>query len=255
MKNAHVRSLGRLASPVGNRSSDATGKFALRSLSWLLFLPAVAIGTVYGRAIDPGPRGGSVGAGAPIANRTPDPLRFFQTAVSQFTEVPGVTLTSAGNGGLGPTFNSNSCGSCHSQPNVGGTSPSTSAYRFIGPNPQVAVATPLGATNTVPFFMAAECPVRQARFQYVLGTGRGGSGGGREGFGGDRGSMNAEEDYSGVVDPSWRPRFPLSRFPEQSLPSGHQPCRGRFSSVPEPVFPPCSQNCPSGQKVSIFRKT
>jgi CxxC motif-containing protein (DUF1111 family) len=204
-------SRGDEARPTEIGSSDAKRKFVLRSLSFLLFLHAFAIGTLYGQAVDPGPRGGSIGAGAPIANLTPDQMRFFQTALGQFTEVEDVTLTSPGNGGLGPTYNSNSCGSCHSQPAIGGTSPSTSAYPFVGPNPQVAVANHLSATNKVPFFVTADGPVREARFKYVLGTQRSGPGGGaREGFGGDRGAMNPEESSTGVVDGSVHDLFTIA---------------------------------------------
>ena len=58
--------------------------------------------------------------------------------------------------GLGPRFNLNSCAGCHAQPAVGGTSPST--------NPEVAVATFDGATNTIPPFISLHGPVREARF-------------------------------------------------------------------------------------------
>src|SRR5262249_26689874 len=52
----------------------------------------------------------------------------------------------------------NSCVGCHTQPTVGGTSPAT--------NPEVAVATLDGATNTVPFFVTVDGPVREARFKF-----------------------------------------------------------------------------------------
>ncbi|MBV8348345.1 MAG: hypothetical protein JOZ49_12665, partial [Mycolicibacterium sp.] len=107
---------------------------------------------------DPGPRGGAPGAGAPIANLSPDQTRFFQTALGQFEEVEGVTLSSPGNGGLGPTFNGNSCAMCHVQPDVGGSSPSL--------NPQAALASLNGAANALPFFVTANGPVREARFKY-----------------------------------------------------------------------------------------
>src|SRR5207237_148348 len=45
---------------------------------------------------------------------------------------------------------------CHLQPEVGGTSP------FV--NPQVAFANKMNATNTVPSFITANGPVREARF-------------------------------------------------------------------------------------------
>ena len=69
---------------------------------------------------------------------------------------------------MGPAFNSNQCASCHSQPAVGGSSPSRHAFPFIGPNPQVAVANLDGATNTVPFFVTEDGPVREPRFKYFL---------------------------------------------------------------------------------------
>ena len=58
--------------------------------------------------------------------------------------------------GLGPTFNLDSCSGCHSQPSIGGSSPAT--------NPQVAVATLMGAKNVVPSFITANGPIREARF-------------------------------------------------------------------------------------------
>jgi CxxC motif-containing protein (DUF1111 family) len=72
--------------------------------------------------------------------------------------------------GLGPRFNSNSCGSCHAQPTTGGTSPSADEYPFVGPNPQVAVATLDGATNVLPYFVSADGPVREARFPYFVNS-------------------------------------------------------------------------------------
>ena len=77
-------------------------------------------------SLDPGPRAGFVIAGNPgnpIQGLSSQQLLFFQNGLSQFIEVEGVTLPSPGNGGLGPTFNGNSCGSCHSQPATGGSSP------------------------------------------------------------------------------------------------------------------------------------
>src|ERR1700726_1987820 len=103
---------------------------------------------VYGQVKDPGPRVGPSGAGQPVAGLTADQLRFFTTALSQFQEVQSPPDPSPGNGGLGPTFNGNSCAMCHIQPAVGGTSPSPTAPQAPGPNPQVAVANLMGATNT-----------------------------------------------------------------------------------------------------------
>jgi CxxC motif-containing protein (DUF1111 family) len=53
-------------------------------------------------------------------------------------------------------MNLDSCGGCHIQPALGGTSP------FV--NPQVAFARRDGGTDRVPTFIAANGPVREARF-------------------------------------------------------------------------------------------
>jgi len=127
-------------------------------VSFLLCASLLEVTAAFSQVKDPGPRGDPPGAGAPVQGLSNDQLRFFNTSLSQFTEVEGVTLTSPGNGGLGPTFNGNACSMCHIQPAVGGTSPAL--------NPQVAVANLMGATNTLPFFVNANGPVREARFKY-----------------------------------------------------------------------------------------
>jgi len=112
-------------------------------------------------AVDPGPRGAPAGAGGPIANLSPDQLRFFNDAATRFVNSEGVA------NGLGPTFNADSCGACHSQPAIGGTSPSATAFPKVGPNPQVALATASGGKNSVPFFVKPDGPVREARFKFL----------------------------------------------------------------------------------------
>src|SRR5216110_2309787 len=101
-------------------------------------------------AHDPGVRGGAAGAGGPLRGLTSQQGKYFSSGQDQFSEVQSVTgaIPGEGGGGLGPRFNSNSCGSCHAQPSLGGSSPST--------NPQVAVATLDGATNVVPSFIALD---------------------------------------------------------------------------------------------------
>jgi CxxC motif-containing protein (DUF1111 family) len=198
MRQVNAISSGHAAHTAGNGSSKAMRKSVLRSFALLLLLPPLAVGTVFAQAVDPGPRGGSVGAGQMIGGLSPDQQRFFATAVSQFTEVQDVQDPSPGNGGLGPTFNSNSCGSCHSQPAIGGTSPSTSAYPFVGPNPQVAVATLMSAANTLPSFVTLDGPVREARFKYFYsspGDGRFSSFGRRSG-----GRLDPEDPDGSVHD-------------------------------------------------------
>jgi len=127
-------------------------------------------GTSSGGAQDPGPRAGTVNAGTPLSTLTPAQLQFFQDGLSRFLQTDSVNGQMAGETGvgLGPGFNSNSCGSCHAQPAVGGSSPSTSFYPFVGPNPQIAAATDYGGANTVPFFISLDGPVREARFPFAV---------------------------------------------------------------------------------------
>jgi CxxC motif-containing protein (DUF1111 family) len=115
-------------------------------------------------AKDPGVRAGSVNAGPPLSTLTSSQLQFFQDGLTRFQQTDQVAS------GLGPTFNSNSCGSCHAQPSVGGTSPSTPQYPNIGPNPQIQAATANGATNTIPFFITSDGPVREARFPFLVSS-------------------------------------------------------------------------------------
>lgn len=99
---------------------------------------------------DPGVRGGDPGAGGALPGLNDVERQYFDVAKDVFQEVD------AGPDGLGPRFNLDSCSGCHSQPSIGGTSPAT--------NPQVAVATLMGAKNVVPSFITANGPIREARF-------------------------------------------------------------------------------------------
>jgi len=114
--------------------------------------------------VDPGVRGGPSGGGGPLKGLTADETAFFQDGQTRFTDVEAVT--GGANNGLGPRFNSNQCFSCHAQPDEGGSSPAQ--------NPLIAVATFNGAKNTVPWFITAKGPVREARFKKSTdGTGDG----------------------------------------------------------------------------------
>jgi len=153
------------------------GFFALNWLPFLFLVLAISFATAGALGqrtetedLDPGPRGGTVNAGNPIAGLTPLQSLFFQNGLGQFIEEEGVTLTGPGNGGLGPTFNSDSCGSCHSQPATGGTSPSTTAFPFVGQNPQFTVGQLMGGANQIPFFVLQNGPVREARFKSDSGV-------------------------------------------------------------------------------------
>ena len=121
-------------------------------------------------AQDPGVRAGSVGAGTPLSTLNSDQVQFFQDGLARFVQVDSVEGGAPGEPGigLGPGFNANSCGSCHAQPSIGGTSPSQSQYPFLGPNPQMAIANDYSATNIIPSFITPDGPVREARFPFLV---------------------------------------------------------------------------------------
>jgi CxxC motif-containing protein (DUF1111 family) len=111
-------------------------------------------------ATDPGVRGGPAGAGTPLAGLTQNQMAFFSAGLDDFEQFQSVLGNVPNTGpGLGPRFNGEGCGQCHSQPATGGTSPSV--------NPQYAAATDQGATNQVPFFITLNGPVREARFPFA----------------------------------------------------------------------------------------
>jgi CxxC motif-containing protein (DUF1111 family) len=124
------------------------------------------------QARDPGVRAGSVGAGLPLPNLSGSQLQYFNDGFDRFVEIDSVsgTVTGEPGRGLGPGFNATSCGACHAQPFAGGTSPSTSAYPFIGPNPQIAAANDAGASNSIPDFVTPGGPVVETRFPFVVNS-------------------------------------------------------------------------------------
>ena len=101
-------------------------------------------------AKDPGPRSGDMDAGGPLPGLTGPQMLAFNAGKEDFEEVEDVP------DGLGPTMNLDSCGGCHAQPAVGGTSPAV--------NPQVAFAGKDSMTNRLPSFIKLNGPVREARF-------------------------------------------------------------------------------------------
>ena len=115
---------------------------------------------------DPGPRPGPAGAGGtlPAITSNADALAFFNQSMARFQVMDSVSGGIEPGSGLGPTYNANSCVACHAQPAAGGSSPGLNSPQNPVPNPQVALATIDGATNTVPRFITANGPVREARF-------------------------------------------------------------------------------------------
>jgi CxxC motif-containing protein (DUF1111 family) len=125
------------------------------SLVLLTALVPVRVPTADVVATDPGPRGGPPGAGGPLPGLNGAALQLFLAGQEAIQEIDSVQGTIPETGlGLGPRFNMDSCGGCHVQPAPGGSSPPV--------NPQVAVATKEGATNTVPFFITSDGPIRHA---------------------------------------------------------------------------------------------
>ncbi len=116
--------------------------------------------------VDPGPRPGASGAGGPVPTLNPNEVRFWDGGLRLFAQTDSVrgALPGEPGSGLGPAFNGNGCGECHSQPAIGGSSPGPASPQNPIPNPQVALATLDGATNMVPPFITPAGPVRAARF-------------------------------------------------------------------------------------------
>lgn len=100
---------------------------------------------------DAGPRTGPPLSGAPLQDLSPAEMQAFTAGRDTFNEVSDVRA------GLGPRFNLDSCGGCHTHPTTGGSSPAV--------NPQLAVATTNGAQNQVPPFIHSDGPIRVVRFR------------------------------------------------------------------------------------------
>ncbi|PYT19735.1 MAG: thiol oxidoreductase [Acidobacteria bacterium] len=135
----------------------------------LVLMPALKIDAQR----DPGPRAGAAGAGLPIPGLSAKEAEFFTAGLADFREAqsvrgpqPNQPDTEDTGGGLGPRFNSDSCGSCHSQPATGGTSPSPTSLQNPTENPQASVGQKNGGTNLIPFFIHTGGPIREARFKY-----------------------------------------------------------------------------------------
>jgi CxxC motif-containing protein (DUF1111 family) len=134
----------------------------------LLFVSSASVMIAQFSAHDPGVRGVTVDSGAPLDSvaTTPGLSDYFVDGQKRFQEVEDVT--GGAHNGLGPRFNSNSCASCHSQPALGGSSPSATIFPGIGMNPEFLVANLNGAQNSIPPFITADGPAREARFKFLL---------------------------------------------------------------------------------------
>ena len=123
--------------------------------------PKIAHAQSVPAVVDPGVRPGPQppnGAGHPIAGLPNDQNVFWDDGLIMFGETASVKGTLSGEPllGLGPAFNGNSCLLCHSQPVIGGSSPT--------PNPQRGIANLDGATNQIPTFLTTNAPALEVRF-------------------------------------------------------------------------------------------
>jgi len=147
------------------REHNAVGYRTLAGV--LLALGTLASAVTPAQVTDPGVRKASSDGGPPpaLSGLSSEDLLFYQDGLARFATVEVVSGATEGNG-LGPRFNSNQCSSCHSQPMVGGSSPPA--------NPLYDVVNAGGASNQMPWFIAHNGPVREARFVQSNGAPDGG---------------------------------------------------------------------------------
>jgi len=151
----------------------------------VLFLPGRAVAQT-----DPGVRTGAIngqsGATATnplplssvVANNPQGSLEFFQNGLTRFQEIE--VVSNGANNGLGPRFNFNQCSGCHSQPSIGGSSPANNLEFTV-----ISTGIASGATNTIPTFLTATGPTREARFPFFFNA---------------NGSVNTNAPNGGVED-------------------------------------------------------
>jgi len=141
-------------------------------------LTSVALLLLTGSAFaqsDPGVRSGAINGqtGATATSPLPLPsvasnspqgsLEFFQDGLARFQDVE--VVSGGKNNGLGPRFNLNQCSGCHSQPTIGGTSPASNLEFQVISNGVVS-----GSTNSIPSFITANGPTREARFPFFFNS-------------------------------------------------------------------------------------
>jgi CxxC motif-containing protein (DUF1111 family) len=100
----------------------------------------------------------SVGAENPSGS-----LEFFENGLARFQEVE--VVANGANNGLGPRFNMNQCSSCHAQPAIGGSGPASNRQFAV-----IANGIAAGSTNTIPSFITADGPTREARFPFFFNS-------------------------------------------------------------------------------------
>jgi CxxC motif-containing protein (DUF1111 family) len=122
-------------------------------MAFVISFPLFAVSVEAEVARDPGPRPtGTNNQPHPLDGLTTGQTALFNAGMAKFQEREAVK------DGLGPTMNLDSCGGCHAQPAVGGTSPAK--------NPQFIFFNDyLRKTNRLPPFITENGPVREVRFK------------------------------------------------------------------------------------------
>jgi len=156
---------------------------------------------------------------ASVASNNPaGSLEFFQNGLTRFQDIESVSNSPAGNNGLGPRFNFNQCSGCHSQPTIGGSSPATNPESQVIANGIVS-----GSTNTIPSFITANGPTREARFPFFFNS---------------NGSPNTNAPNGGVEDlftVSGRSDAGSCSLPQPSFATA-QSTNNIIFRIPTPVF-------------------
>jgi len=93
-------------------------------------------------------------AGQPLPGLKAEEVSLFNATKETFQAVDSVQE------GFGPRFNASSCAMCHAHPAIGGSSPPF--------NPLMSAANANGARNSIPSFITASGPIREARFKFVV---------------------------------------------------------------------------------------
>src|SRR5882757_10172920 len=131
-----------------------------------------AVGVAFAQT-DPGVRPGAINGQAAATPTSPLPLasvtantpqgvlEFFDDGLDRFQEVDAVS--SADSQGLGPRFNFNQCAGCHSQPTFGGSGAANNPEATV-----ISAGIVSGATNSIPSFITATGPTREARFPFFF---------------------------------------------------------------------------------------
>jgi CxxC motif-containing protein (DUF1111 family) len=166
---------------------------------------------------DPGVQSANRGTGATLINPANDPngfTAFFQDGLNRFQDIE--TVSNSANVGLGPRFNSNQCSSCHAQPAVGGTGAAV--------NPQFQfVNNGVAPGNTIPYYITANGPTREARFPFFFNS---------------NGGVNSSAPNGGVEDlftVTGRPDAGTCSLPQPNF-AAAEAANNIIFRIPTPVF-------------------